>query len=348
MGSMRWLRVVVVGLVSAALLSSCALLPGGPGSHTFDSDVQRVDARMTQIAAAVNSHNGAALKAMFTTPALEKATAIDDRLKGFLSSFPNGGLTWKLDGVSAEISFDHGQMTELLQAHYKVSANGKKYALFFADSSVRFPADRHNTGIYALGITPWYEGEDQFFGPAESFSHWAGSMSIDRSHEDGYPGIYAGFDNSQMSLQTLPQIVDKVNIQDTLGLEEKFSKYARIGRATEIKDGVSQLIALFPDGNVVWQKDKQAPPTVREKTDNGGRTLLLVSRYRVSVGSVDYWLVCADFRENTTHPQNLGIYAIGVAPWTQTGDSAGEKALFSWADSFDIDATTPAGIFIAQ
>jgi hypothetical protein len=68
----------------------------------------------------------------------------------------------------------------------------------------------------------------------------------------------------------------------------------------------------------------------------------------VSSGGVDYRLFCADFRENAADHSNLGIYAIGVAPWTDSGDSAAEKALSAWADAFDVDASVPPGIFISQ
>jgi hypothetical protein len=56
----------------------------------------------------------------------------------------------------------------------------------------------------------------------------------------------------------------------------------------------------------------------------------------------------AYFIENTVEPTNQGFYAIGVAPWTESGDSPAEKALFAWADTFDVDASVPPGIFISQ
>lgn len=78
-----------------------------------------------------------------------------------------------------------------------------------------------------------------------------------------------------------------------------------------------------------YAQAEQAAPTVRENTGGGEEQLLLLSRFRVSSGGVEYWLFCADFRENTLDPSNLGIYAIGAAPWTESGDSPAEQALFA-------------------
>jgi hypothetical protein len=55
----------------------------------------------------------------------------------------------------------------------------------------------------------------------------------------------------------------------------------------------------------------------------------------------------AYYPENAIDPTNLGIYAIGVAPRTESGESAAEKALFAWIDTFDVDAKVPPAVFIA-
>lgn len=73
---MRKFLLAVVALFCVVLLSSCTLLSvaGGP------SDQQRADAQMKKIAVALNSHDAAALKAMFSKRAVEKATDLDARL----------------------------------------------------------------------------------------------------------------------------------------------------------------------------------------------------------------------------------------------------------------------------
>jgi hypothetical protein len=263
-GSMRRVLSVLVALVCVVVLSSCALLPG----HLFETDEHRAAAQMKVIAAAINSHDAAALKAMFSPRAVQQATDLDTRLNTLLATFPNG-LTWGLDSVP--FSSDH--QTDLFYVYVKVSADGKDYMLFFADYT-RDVTHPDNVGIYALGITPWYE--DSFVGPAESFANWAGAMSVDTGDKDAYPGVYAGYDNNQISRQKLYWIIRELNSPGAGFLGDYyFSKYARTVYATEIHDGIAKLIALLPEGGI-FAPDEQAAPVVREKTDSGGRTLLLL------------------------------------------------------------------------
>jgi hypothetical protein len=337
---MRKLLAVAVALVCVLALSSCELVPFGLG---LSSDNRRGNARMEQIAAAVNNHDAAALKALFSPLALKNAPTIDDDLADFLSLFPNGGLTWKRGGVLREGRFSLGETTELLKAYYTASADGKDYDLFFADFTLNQYFNPGNVGIYGLGIMPLTE--DYEVGPAELFYHWAGAIQPDLSDEDGYPGVYVGYDNTVMSRYTMSSIVEELNTPDDVGLRERFSEYAQ--RDSKLKDEVDALFALFPDANVRWH-DPDTVPVAREKTDNGQRTLMLLTTYRVSAGSHNYWLFYADFRENPADPTNLGIYAIGLAPRTTSENSAAEKAFFAWADTFDVDASVPPGIFISQ
>lgn len=338
---MRRFLLGMVALVCAVLLTSCALVPFGLGV----GDDQQADAQMEKIAAAVNSHDAGALEALFSKRALEKAAKIDAGLDYFLSLFPKGGLTWKRDGVGSEGATEHGKRTELLQANYTVSAGGKDYFLFFADFTVNDVYDPDNVGIYGLGVTP--RTDDRNSGTTEPFSWWASSIEADESNAVGYPGVWVGFDNNQLALYKMDQIVVQLKFQDPVGLKDKFSEYARTGLATDIDNELDKLVALFADGDVVIE-DQQAAPIVRTRTDNGGGTTLLLSTHRVSSGAVDYRLFLAYFPENATDPSKVGIYAIGVAPWTASGDSAAEQALSSWADTFDIDANVPPGILIDQ
>jgi hypothetical protein len=302
---------------------------------------------MKKIAAALDSHDAAALKAMFSKRAVEKATDLDARLESLLSTFPNGGVTWKEDGYSSEGTSHGDKRTQLLGAFYKLSADGKDYSLFFADFTVNEVTDPDNVGIYALGIVPW--SDNIYVGAIDSFGYWTSKIKYDESDAEGYPGVYVGYDNSQLSLHKMADIVQKVSIQDDVGLRQKFTEYAQAAYAANIDAGIDKLYALFPKGQIVWQKKGQQPaPVVREEGDKGSETTLLLSTYRVSSGASDYLLAFAYFPQNASNPQNEGIYAIGVAPRTASGDSAAEKALSSWLDTFDVDASTPPGVFIPE
>lgn len=345
MRSMRRSLSVAVAVFCAVVLSSCALLPFGHGGGVFDDSLQIVAARMEQIGAALNAHDAAALKAMYSKRALEEAPDLDKRLDDLLSLFPNGDVTWKWESSGSSGTNDYGQKTVMLDAFYKVSANGNDYSLFFADFTRNDAIDPDNVGIYALGVIPWAYEIDSV--PMDAFIYWASTITYDESNEEGYPGVYVEYDNSHLSLLRLPGILEELNSGDYVGLEDRFTEYARTEYAIYIENGIAELLALFPEMDVVAQ-DQQDPPVVREKTDTDQEQLLLLSTYRVSASGGEYWLVCADFRKNTVDPGNLGIYAIGTAPRTASGDSAAEQALFAWADTFDVDASVPPGIFIPE
>jgi hypothetical protein len=344
-GAMRRSLSVAVAFLCAVVLSSCALLPFGHGGGVFDDSLQQADARMEQIGAALNAHDAAALKAMYSTRALEQAPDLDARLDSLLSTFPNGGVTWKLESGGSGGTNEYGQKTVTLSASYKVFADGKEYSLFFVDFTRNDAIDPDNVGLYALGVIPW--ADDLYSVPTDAFIYWLSSIKYDESNEEGYPGVYAEYDNSHLSLLRLPGILEELNSGDSVGLADRFTEYARTQYLTEPDEGVTALFALFPKMDVVAE-DQQDPPVVREKTDPDQEQLLLVSTYQVSASGGDYWLVCADFRKNTVDPRNLGIYAIGAAHRTASGDSAAEQALFAWADTFDVDGSVPPGIFISK
>ena len=200
---MRTFLSGLVALVTAALLSSCALLPFGPpdardtpdtGTLYVDSE-QKAEDRMQDIADAVKHHDAAALKAMFSPRALEEAADLDDGLDYFLSLFPNG-LQWKSwNGTAAERQYKDGKLTEVLLEEFKVSADGHEYGLFIAEFTVNEVIDPDNVGLYALGATPWPDDHDSWLrdetsGAAKPFYAWARSIHADESDEVGYPGVY--------------------------------------------------------------------------------------------------------------------------------------------------------------
>lgn len=156
-----------------------------PGIYT--SPYRIADARMEQIAEALNTHNAAALKAMFATDVLEQAPQIDEGLDYLLSLFPSGGITWTKD-LAATIpvqGFTYtqaGKTVESVQGNYRLSVDGHEYWLFFSDTTVNEnnPGD---VGLENLGVTPWVdERTSEMSGPAGQFWHW--------TNEDRYPGIY--------------------------------------------------------------------------------------------------------------------------------------------------------------
>jgi len=184
---MRRLLSAMAILAASLLLASCGLLPSG-GPLIFDDSHRKADARMEQIADALNDRDAAALKEMFSTYALEKATGIDDGLDYLLSFFPNGGISWEGNTVDSEGHTSSGKKSEVLFAFYKVSAEGNDFWLFFADFTVNEVENPDNVGVYALGVTPWTE--DLHSGEAEPFFDWAGGIHLKEDGPNGYPGVY--------------------------------------------------------------------------------------------------------------------------------------------------------------
>lgn len=197
------LKSGLVALVTAVLLSSCALLPfgtpddpeasGSPDSLYVDPE-PKMQERMELIVAAVNDHDAAALKAMFSPRALDRATDIDEGLEYLLAIFPDGGLTSDVwGGPAAERLYKNGKLTELLLVECKVSGGGQDYVLFFADFTVNEIIDPNNVGLYALGVMPWPEDHHSWVVEAPStdpFFIWAESIHADERDEKGYPGVY--------------------------------------------------------------------------------------------------------------------------------------------------------------
>ncbi|MCU1416723.1 MAG: hypothetical protein JWP32_897 [Schumannella sp.] len=339
---MRRALIVAVALASALMLSSCALLPGGVPGGIYDDDHKQADARMEQIGAAVNSHDADALKALFSSRALEQATNLDAGLDYFLSFFPKGGVTWKRNTVDSEGKTDHGKNTELLSAVYKVSADGKDYWFAFEDFTVN-AIDPESAGLYALGVTPW--AEDLHSGAAAPFFAWSGSIHIDNNGEYGYPGIYMPDDDvvlpEQQGDARMDQIVAAVDSQDSAALMAMFSTRA-LEKATGLEEKVSEFFATFPDGGLTWERQI----VNSDSGDLGKESKLLTAQYKVSAGGQDYWLFFADYAVDTIHPDNVGLAALAVTPWTEPGGPDPDPEFTSWNSSWIQESSGPYGIYV--
>ena len=194
---MRAVRSGALALLLVVLLSSCSLIPVG-GSETpaplYANSNDKARDRIEQIVDAVNDHDAAALKAMFSSRALEQADDIDEGLDYLLSLFPDGGVSsnWFV-GPAAERQYKDGKLTEVLLVEYNVSAGGQDYSLFFADFTVNEIIDPENVGLYAIGVAPWADDHHSWIVEApsdEPFFVWMESIHADASDEKGYPGVY--------------------------------------------------------------------------------------------------------------------------------------------------------------
>jgi hypothetical protein len=186
---MRRVLGAVVALMCVGLLSSCSVLPLPTGSFR-DTDEQKAAAQMQHIADAVKDHDAAALKKLFSPRARKDATDLDGGLTFFLSAFPSGPVTWTTEGTGNSGEDDLLKHATELFGNYKVSANGKKYDLYFA----YFPVNEFHpdeVGIYALGVQPYDADPYTASGTKKPFWAWASQFDIGHNHTaTGDPGVY--------------------------------------------------------------------------------------------------------------------------------------------------------------
>jgi len=333
---------VIVALLGVLLLASCSLTPFSAPSHG-KSDTQLSLDRLGHIVDALNAHDAAALKSMFTEHArTEYSAEIDDGLTYLLSLFPDGGVV-PVDpkyapSVSGNVT-DAGRAT-LVSSGYTVSSGGKKYSLFFADFTVN-QIDPLNVGLYVLGAA--LETESGHSGAEMAMNSWGQRVDVDAS---GPPGVFVA-DNGQLSRDRMGQIVDALNAHNAAALKGMFTPYARTKYSAQIDKGLDYLLSQFPNGGITWQPE-QGGSAVYERDVDGKKTVLLPTFYTVSSGGKDFRFFFADFTENTIDPDNLGIYAIGAVPAAEIWLDEPEKEIYTWSSSFDLEASTPPAVFIPK
>jgi len=159
---------------------------GPPGVFVADNGQLSHD-RMAEIVDALNAHDSAALKGMFTEYARsEYSDEIDRGLNYLLSLFPDGDIVWQEErGGSAVYEREvDGVKTVLLPAFYTVSSGGVDYRFFFADFTEN-AIDPSNVGLYAMGAVP--AAETWLHEPEKAIYTWSSSFDLGASTP---PGIY--------------------------------------------------------------------------------------------------------------------------------------------------------------
>jgi hypothetical protein len=300
---------------------------------------------MEQIAEAVEAQDADALRALFSTRALEQATDIDAGLDYFLSFFPNGGLTWDIDHVNSSVATEPGKITKMLSAYFKVTADGKDFWLIFKDFTVNELIDPDNVGLYGLGVVAW--SDDMESRPVVGLYSWAGSIHKDGVGQYGYPGIYVPDDDivypGEMVDARMEQIAAALNEQDPAALTGLFSARA-LEQATGFDDGVADILSTFSDGNVTWERR-----SVNATGDDAGEEIqLLFTEYKVSAGGNDYWLFFVDYVVDTVDPDNVGLYSLAITPWTEPGDPDADEGFIAWADPWFQEDVGEAGIYVPE
>jgi hypothetical protein len=330
--------LAAVALVCVVALSSCSLLDSFGGR---DPDVAAAEDRMAEIAAAVDDRDAAALKALFSPRAVERAPGLDAGIEYFLSLFPDGRLTWKLVGVSSEGVVDHGKKTWMVKPNYEVSSGGQDYRVVFADLTVNEVTDPGNVGLYALGAAPL--PDDEALGYWNGFQH-------DTDGEYGYPGIYVPDDTivypGEQSDARMEEIAAAVNRQDEAALLGMFSDHAR-ETVPGLDEEVRRLLANFPEGGLTWERDLINVSSALDDPERR-KTKRLGPYYKVTAAGEDYWLFFADFVVNTTDPSSLGLAALAVTAWTEPGEPIPDTSFTAFAGSWAGVDAGENGIYVGS
>lgn len=156
-----------------------------PGVFIDQND--KADAQMERIAGALNNHDAAALKRLFSRDVRDKSPDLDKGVDYLLSLFPKGGITWiqdpaEINPVDSGSYIKSGKLTEWLHGTYKLSAAGNDYWLYFSSVTVD-EGNPDGVGLDRLGATPWVKNRstDGMSGRSEQFYDWVNVTITDKS-----------------------------------------------------------------------------------------------------------------------------------------------------------------------
>ncbi len=156
--------------------------------------------------------------------------------------------------------------------------------------------------------------------------------------------------NDQKAVVQMQHIADAVKNHDVAALKKLFSPPAQ-EKATDLDGGLEYFLSVFPSGRMTWKT-----VAIHTSTDSkfSKQTEEVFSLYKVSAAGKEYLLFFADFTVNEIDdPRNVGLYALGVTPYTtQTETASGaKKPFFAWEGSFQVDAPKAPGdpgIYVPQ
>ena len=158
-------------------------------------------------------------------------------------------------------------------------------------------------------------------------------------------------DSKQQADVEMQRIADAVKNHDAAALKKLFSKTAR-EKATDLDSGLKYFLSVFPSGRMTWKSE--GPPATGGLNEYPKETVELYAFYKVSANGKTYDLYFADFTVNTAvDPDNVGLYALGVAPYTTDPLTASgtPKPFYVWSGSFQngkpSDPGTP-GVYVPQ
>jgi len=164
-------------------------------------------------------------------------------------------------------------------------------------------------------------------------------------------GLYYGKDTTLLVRDKMAHIVDALNTRDGAALRAMFTHYARTEYPTDIDKGVTRLLSLFAEGDVIWH-DPGGWVSESDNYEFGKVSTLSGAADVVSSGGKDYLLSFSLFTKNTIDPDNVGIYQMGAVLHTDSEDSGTELAFDNWSstidDNLEVRKGGPPGVFFGD
>ena len=148
----------------------------------------------------------------------------------------------------------------------------------------------------------------------------------------GSGGFYD--DDSSQVRTRLEQITTAIDDGDAAALKKLFSRTA-LEQALTIDESLDYFLSTFPNGAQEW---KLTGIGTTGENKYGAKTELLKVGVTATLDGVEYWVFFADFTSNDTiDPQNVGLFALGVVPRTDNGESGPEAQMSEWARAISWD-----------
>jgi hypothetical protein len=154
-------------------------------------------------------------------------------------------------------------------------------------------------------------------------------------------------ESGELVRDTMAHIIEAVNDQDAPALRAMFTEYALEEYSAEVDEGVARLLALFPNGDLIWHDSGQPAGSGSGAVEYGKTS------WRGGMGSVvssagkEYTLSFSMFTENTIDPENVGVFRISVDPHTQDQVSGAELASCGSVGR-DAREGAPPGVIIGE
>jgi len=165
------------------------------------------------------------------------------------------------------------------------------------------------------------------------------------------PSPHGGFvdTDEQVAAAQMQHIADAVKNHDAAALKKLFSARAR-EKAADLDGGLAYFVSAFPSGPVTW---KTQGTGMTGDNDFPKRASELFGNYEVSANGKAYSLYFDYFSVNDFHPDEVGIYALGIVPSADDGYTASgaKKPFTEWASQFDMSddrAIGDPGVYVPQ